>query len=68
VELGDLAAGQDLRISDDPVLATYQRASLAPLGPLDRQQILHATGPMQRLEALDRALDDVEAMLKFRSS
>jgi uncharacterized protein len=68
VELGDLAPGQDLRISEDPVLATFQLASLSPLGPLDRQQILHATGPMDRLATLDRALDDVEAMLKFRSS
>jgi len=68
VKLRDLADGQDLRISDDPVLATYQLASLSPLGPLDRQQILHASGPMERLNALDRALDDVEAMLKFRSS
>lgn len=68
VELGDVAAGRDLNISDDPVLATYQLASLAPLGPLDRQQILHASSPMARLDTLDRALDDIEAMLKFRSS
>jgi Lon protease-like protein len=68
VELGDLAPGVDMSISDDPLLATYQLASLAPLGPLDRQQVLHAAGPMDRLDTLDRALDDVEAMLKFRSS
>jgi Lon protease-like protein len=68
VELGDRTPGVDLSISEDPIFATYQLASLAPLGPLDRQQILHAAGPMARLDALDRALDDVEAMLKFRSS
>lgn len=68
VELGDMADDRDLSISNDPVLATYQLASLAPLGPLDRQQILHASNPMARLDTLDRALDDVEAMLKFRSS
>jgi Lon protease-like protein len=68
VQLGDLPAGQDLRITDDPVAATFQLATLSPLGPQDRQLILGAAGPMERLDVLDRCLDDVEAMLKFRSS
>jgi Lon protease-like protein len=68
VELGDFPAGQDLRITEDPVMATFQLATLSPLGPRDRQLILAATGPMERLDLLDRCLDDVEAMLKFRAS
>jgi uncharacterized protein len=68
VEVGDFPAGQDLGITDDPVLATFQLASLSPIGPRDRQLILAAAGPMERLELLDRCLDDVEAMLKFRAS
>jgi Lon protease-like protein len=68
VELGDFPAGQDLRLTEDPVMATFQLATLSPLGPSDRQQILAAKGPMERLDLLDRCLDDVEAMLKFRAS
>jgi Lon protease-like protein len=58
----------DLAISDDPLVATYHLAALAPVGPADRFRLLSATGPMSRLETLDEILDDVEAMLKFRLS
>ena len=62
---GDVA---DTEISDDPLVATYHLASLAPIGPADRFTLLEAAGPAARLDALDAALDDVEAMLKFRLS
>ncbi len=60
-------AGDD-EISDDPLLATYHLATLAPIGPADRFRLLAAPGPAQRLELLDEILDDVEAMLRFRLS
>ena len=60
-------AGDD-DISDDPLLATYHLATLAPIGPADRFRLLAAPGPAQRLDLLDEILDDVEAMLKFRLS
>ena len=60
-------AGDD-DISDDPLLATYHLATLAPIGPADRFRLLAAPGPAQRLDRLDEILDDVEAMLKFRLS
>jgi Lon protease-like protein len=56
----------DTEISDDPLLATYHLAALAPIGPADRYRLLAAEGPMRRLDLLDEILDDVEAMLKFR--
>ncbi len=56
----------DDEISDDPLLASYHLATLAPIGPADRFRLLAAPGPMQRLELLDEILDDVEAMLRFR--
>jgi uncharacterized protein len=62
--LGD---GDD-QISDDPLLATYHLATLAPIGPADRFRLLAAPGPAARLDLLDEILDDVEAMLKFRLS
>jgi Lon protease-like protein len=52
-------------ISDDPLLATYHLAGIAPLGPADRYRLLCAGTPRQRLEMLDEALDDVEAMIEF---
>lgn len=67
-ELGDVDAATlgDSEISDDPLVATYHLASLAPIGPADRYRLLAATGPTARLDLLDEVLDDVEAMLKFR--
>lgn len=61
-------AGDDAEISDDPLVATYHLAALAPIGPADRFRLLTAPGPASRLELLDEVLDDVEAMLKFRLS
>ena len=60
--------GGDDEISDDPLLATYHLAALAPIGPADRFRLLSARGPAERLDLLDEILDDVEAMLKFRLS
>ena len=57
-----------LMISDDPLLASYHLATLAPIGPADRLRLLSAEGPGARLDLLDEILDDVEAMLKFRLS
>ena len=58
----------DDEVSDDPLLATYHLATLAPIGPADRFRLLAAPGPEARLDVLDVILDDVEAMLKFRLS
>ena len=69
MELGDVQVDVDeTEIADDPLVATYHLASLAPIGPADRYRLLAADGPKQRLDVLDDVLDDVEAMLKFRLS
>ncbi len=65
---GEVVRTDDTEISDDPLLATYHLAALAPIGPADRHRLLAAEGPMRRLDLLDEILDDVEAMLKFRLS
>jgi uncharacterized protein len=66
-DVAGLGDGDD-QISDDPLLATYHLATLAPIGPADRFRLLAAPGPVARLDLLDEILDDVEAMLKFRLS
>lgn len=69
VELGEVEGDPaETEISDDPLVATYHLASLAPIGPADRYRLLAAAGPAERLSLLDEVLDDVEAMLKFRLS
>ncbi len=65
-ELGGSPADATTEIADDTLLATYHLSALAPLGPADRQRLLAAAGPAQRLTLLDEALDDVEALLHFR--
>jgi len=68
-ELGEVHTDlAESEISDDPLVATYHLASLAPVGPSDRFRLLSASGPMARLDVLDEVLDDVEAMLRFRLS
>ena len=65
-ELGDSCVDGTSTISDDPLLATYHLAAIAPIGPADTYRLLCAESPMQRLAILDDVLDDVEAVLSFR--
>jgi Lon protease-like protein len=65
-QLGEVPRGVDLSVSDDPLLASYHLVGLAPLGPADRYRLLCARSPTARLELLGEALDDIEAMLRFR--
>lgn len=67
-DAGDADELGDDGISDDPLLATYHLATLAPIGPADQFRLLAAPGPASRLDLLNEILDDVEAMLRFRLS
>jgi Lon protease-like protein len=65
--LGELVPPPDTEISDDPHLATYHLGSLSPLGAADRQRLLAAASLGDRIGVLGEALDEVEAMVRFRS-
>jgi Lon protease-like protein len=65
-ELGDVAPPAPAEMSDDPVLATYHAAALAPLGPDDQYRLLAAPGPAARRRLLGELLADAEEMLRFR--
>ena len=54
------------KLSDDLVRAAYQLAARAPIGPADRHRLLAAPTLESRVELLASALDDAEAMLRFR--
>ena len=66
VELGDTTADPAVEVDDDPVVGSYQLCSLAPVGPADRQRLLCAPGPPERLVLLGELLGDVEDALRFR--
>jgi Lon protease-like protein len=65
-ELGDSCIDASADISDDPLLATYHLAALAPIGPADTYDLLCASGPARRLALLSEKLDDIEVVLQFR--
>jgi Lon protease-like protein len=65
-EAGDRASPATIELSDDPVLAVYQAATVAPLGPHDRQRLLAAGGPEERVALLDTLLVEADAVLTLR--
>ncbi|MDQ3739145.1 MAG: LON peptidase substrate-binding domain-containing protein [Actinomycetota bacterium] len=53
-------------VSDDaPEVAAYQIAAQVPLGPSDRLALLTAPTVRERFARLDRALEDLESVLRF---
>ena len=68
-ELGDPGPSPTVPMEvDDPTLASFHLASLAPLGDLDRHTLLAAPTIADRLGALGGMLDDVEAICRARLS
>ena len=64
-ELGD--GGNPLAdFTDQADLGSYQLALMAPIGPLDRQRLLSAAGPAQRLDRLASMLAEEEQVLQAR--
>jgi len=67
-ELGDRVPPATLELADDPVVAAYQACALAPIGPVDRHELLGAPDPATRLARLDELLATQEDLLRFRMS
>jgi Lon protease-like protein len=66
-EVGDEPAAEvPGELADDVVLASYEAVGLSTLGPFDRQGLLAAEGPDERLERLGELLDDELAILRRR--
>jgi len=65
-ELGELAAPATIELSSDIVIAGYQAAAIAPIGPADQQSLLEAATPEHRAAALATFLADQEELLSFR--
>jgi len=65
-ELGEAVAPATVDVDEDPVLATYQLAAMAPLGPMDRLSLLRAPGPDERAELLGRLVEDAIELAEAR--
>ncbi|MEE9417681.1 MAG: LON peptidase substrate-binding domain-containing protein [Acidimicrobiales bacterium] len=66
VLLGEAPEGFELRLSEDPLLASYQISAIGPFGPADKQALLACDGSTSRLAQLDGLLDAAIEMLDFR--
>jgi uncharacterized protein len=65
-ELGEAVAPATVQLSDDPLLANYHVAALAPLGPADQYELLVAAGPEERVRRLSTMLADAEDLARLR--
>lgn len=65
-ELGDPVPDAEVELADDLGIAVFQLAALAPLGPLDRQRLLAADGPDERVGLLGALLAEQAEVLSFR--
>ncbi len=65
-ELGEQAAPATVELASDLVLAGYQAAALAPVGPLDQQRLLAAPTPDERASLLSELLADEVEVLGLR--
>ncbi|MCB1031030.1 MAG: LON peptidase substrate-binding domain-containing protein [Acidimicrobiales bacterium] len=65
VEAG-LKADPMVELDDDPTELSYQISILAPFGALDRQRLLVAPGPVERLALAMELLDEQEDILRAR--
>jgi uncharacterized protein len=65
-ELGEAGAPIEVELDQDPALATFQMAALAPLGPADRQAVLATDGADQRVALLAEMLGEATELLRAR--
>ena len=68
-ELGYAAPPVDaVRLDEDPRRASFEAASLAPIGALDAYRLLQLDDPCARFDELDVLLTDAAEMFEFRLS
>jgi Lon protease-like protein len=62
-ELGEPGAPFNIELDDDPDVAAFQLAAIAPLGPLDKQRLLAVEEAAAFVALLDElAADEIEAL------
>jgi uncharacterized protein len=66
VEMGDQSSVPEIELTGEPSADSFLLAAISPFGPVDRYAVLCAADPLERLDLIDRLLDDVESGLRFR--
>ena len=67
-ELDEPAPPAHAEVDPDPSVAAWQLAALAPLGPVDKQQVLDEDEPVARLRLLAELASEAAAALAYRLS
>jgi Lon protease-like protein len=67
-ELGAPVPSAAIELADDPARASFEAASLAPIGPLDAQALLETDVAADRLARLADLLTEETRVLEFRLS
>ena len=65
-ELDEPAPPMGVTLTPDPAISAWELASLAPLGPLDRQRLLGIDDPVTRLTELEALTEDACTVLAQR--
>lgn len=65
-ELGLSTAAATAELGDDPAVGSFQLATLAPVGPLDKLALLRAPSAAARIDLVHRALQEVAEVLDLR--
>lgn len=65
-ELGEPTVPATIELADDPVLASYQIAAVAPLGPADQQALLEVPTASARVDRLAVLLAEEQTYLAQR--
>ncbi len=66
VEMGDQSSVPEIELTGDPSSDSFLLGAVSPFGPVDQYAVLCAADPLERLDLIDRLLDDVETGLRFR--
>jgi hypothetical protein len=66
VELGFPAPSAVRNLDEDPATAAFEAALLSPIGPMDAQKVLEASGTVARLTLLETLLAEAREILSRR--
>lgn len=67
-ELGEQAVPPMVRLDDDQLRRAYQLAAIAPLGPVDQQQLLESAGVNELVARLAELAGEAATLLAYRLS
>jgi Lon protease-like protein len=65
-EAGEPSAPVDVELDDDPVVASWQAALLAGMGPLDARAVLRIDDPLARIVRIAQVVDEQLDAITFR--